>query len=238
MPSRALEQFKTTLQVASELQRIERTNYRNPPRNHEELAVQGLRGGMAVLVVAGFERYLKDAIEEYLSGLCNPPHPVDFKRLPDELRIHNTFATLEIALRGSAFGQAPPKLARLTGIARASQIVVADQVNPDAFTLTGGNPSSKTVASMLKTLGVDDFYNNIRNKFTQKWRKPIAHTFIQDKLDEIVNRRHIVAHTADALNISRSQLQESCRFLRILSEIIDNELRVSTNDYYRAARIL
>ena len=237
MPSHALEQFKRTLQVASELQRIERTNYRNPPRNHEELAVQGLRGGMAVLVVAGFERFLKNAIEEYLSELCNPPHPIDFRRLPDALRIHNTFATLEMALRGGAFGQPPPKLARLAVIERASQIVVADQVNPDAFTITGGNPSSKTVAAMLKTLGVDDFYNNIRNKFTRKWRQPIANTFIQDKLDEIVNRRHVVAHTADALNISRGQLRESCRFLRILAEIIDNELRVATNACSRSARI-
>lgn len=237
MQSRAFEQFKTTLQVASELQRIERANYSNPPRNHEELAVRGLRGSMAVLIVAGFEQFLKNAIEEYLSELCNPPHPVDFQRLPDSIRIHNTFATLEMALRGGTFGQPLPKLDRLVAIARASQIVVANQVNPDAFTMTGGNPSSKTVAAMMKTLGVDDFFNNIRSKFIRKWKKPIANTFIQHKLDEIVNRRHIVAHTADALNISRGQLRESCRFLRILAEVIDNELRSATNICYRSARI-
>lgn len=237
MASNALSQFKETLTVAAELQQIERANYRNPPRNHEELAVQGLRGGMAVLVVAGFEHYLRSAIEEYLSELCNPPHPIDFQRLPDAVRIQNTFATLEIALRGGLYGQAPPKLGRLPGIARASQIVVADQVNPNAFTVTGGNPSSKTIAAMLKTVGISDFFNSIRSKFTRKWRRPVANTFVQDKLDEIVNRRHVVAHTGSALSISRGQLRESVRFLRILAEVIDNELRVTMNGWARTARI-
>jgi hypothetical protein len=237
MPSRSLGQFKETLHVASELQRIERENYRNPPRKDEEFAVEGLRGGMAVLIVAGFERFLKNCFEEYLSELCNPPHPVEFARLPEAIRVHNTFTTLESSLRGGVFGHAPPKSDRLPNILRASGMVVANQMNPEAFAITGGNPCAKTVAAMLKSVGVSDFFNSIRAKFVRKWGGPVANTFIQDKLDEIVNRRHVVAHTADALNITRGQLRESCRFLKILAEVVDHELRIATSACFRAAKI-
>ncbi len=54
--------------------------------------------------------------------------------------------------------------------------------------------------------------------------KPEAQSFVEDKLQEIVNRRHVVAHTADALKITRGNLKESLRFLEILAEVLDAEL--------------
>jgi hypothetical protein len=62
-------------------------------------------------------------------------------------------------------------------------------------------------------------------RFEVKWRKPVAHTFIADKLDEIVNRRHVVAHTAYALAITRGQLKESIRFLKVLAELLDAAIK-------------
>ena len=77
---------------------------------------------------------------------------------------------------------------------------------------------------MFKDLGIDDIFSKIHNKFKVKWRNAIATTFIADKLDEIVNRRHIVVHTAETLNISRMDLNQYLKFITIISQLIDAEL--------------
>jgi len=98
-------------------------------------------------------------------------------------------------------------------------------VNPLAFSDTGGNANPHNVKEMFACLGVTDIFGQIKKRFDSCWRKPTAATFIPDKLDEIVNRRHIVAHTADALKITRSDLNESLKFLKILARLLDIELR-------------
>ena len=67
-------------------------------------------------------------------------------------------------------------------------------------------------------------FGKLHNKFEAKWGKKEATTFLTDKLNEIVQRRHVVAHSAQALNITRTQLNESVKFLRILGELFDKAL--------------
>jgi len=225
MASMAFDDFKESLSIAEELLRIERTNYHIVPKLDEQRAVQGLRGGVSVLVVASFERYLRDAIDENLTPLSNDATLRLLSKMPDKVRVKSIFATLERALTGPQFVKARAKIERIPDINRACAHVLTDKINPKAFNDTGSNPSSSTVHRLMKDMDIPSFFPNIKVKFEKKWRTPVATTFIPDKLDEIVNRRHRVAHTADALNITRNQLRESIRFLKILGEIIDKELK-------------
>ncbi len=221
--STAYYEFKESLSIADELLKIERKSYHNPPRATEQKPVQGLRGAAAIFVVAAFERFLKDAIEEHLAKLARVP-PTSFHLLPDGMKTNSTYKTLEFAMKGQPHASPKPRKDRLADIDAACRSVIAAIVVPMAFSNTGGNPSSSTVKSMLSDCDIQDIFGVIQTDFIRRWGAPIAQTFIKDKLDEVVQRRHVVAHTANALNIARSQLKESLRFLRILSELIDREL--------------
>jgi hypothetical protein len=132
-------------------------------------------------------------------------------------------------MKGPLFEDPPPKINRLNDIEIACKKVVSGVVNPSAFNFTGGNPNSNCVKLMMKELDIDDIFGKIKVRFEKKWKKPVAIIFIADKLNEIVNRRHIVAHTANALNITRAQLNESIRFLKILTELLDIEIKYKIN---------
>lgn len=236
MPSsQALNQFKESLSTAEELLKIEKANYSNPPKQQEQKPVQGLRGAVAVLVVASFEQFLKECIEEYLAKLTAHP-PVTVSKLPNCMQVCNTYNTLESAMKGPRYQKPIPKKDRLSHVDSACKKVVSEAVNPSAFIITGGNPSSDTVKDMMKDLDMPDIFNTIQNEFTRKWKKPEANTFLVDKLNEIVGRRHVVAHTANALNITRTQLNESIRFLRIFAELIDGRVKDKVNEIIKLSK--
>ena len=214
--SQAFEDFKESLSVAEELLQIEKTKYKNPPRQGEQKAVQGLRGAVSVLVVASFEQFLKDSIEEHLSKLTTHP-PVHISKLPDVMRIRNTYNTLELAMKGPYFGTRLPKKDRLMNVDAACKKVVSEIINPAAFTATGANPSADTVKQLMKDLDISDIFGILQPGFQRKWRKPEAKTFLVDKLNEIVNRRHVVAHTASALNTTRTQLNPTTRLIEFFA---------------------
>lgn len=223
--SNALCEFQQSLLIAEELLEIDKRNYHNPPRLDQQKAVQGLRGGAAVLMVAAFEAFLRQAMEEYLASLTIQPLKVPFDKLPEKMRINSVFATLEQAMKGPPFQEPLPKHQRLIDIETACKLVLSGTVNPVAFINTGSNPNSKSVKLMFSNLGVKDIFGCIKDRFESKWGKPVAQTFIADKLDEVVNRRHIVAHTANALSISRSDLKESIKFLKVLATLLDTEIK-------------
>jgi len=127
-------------------------------------------------------------------------------------------------MKGPPFQEAPPKIQRLPEIERACQFVISGKIDSKVFSDAGGNPNSKNLRAMLASIALDDFFKKIKNSFDKYWKAPTAYSFIADKLDEIVGRRHVVAHTADALNISRDDLRESLRFMRVLAKLLDREL--------------
>lgn len=47
---------------------------------------------------------------------------------------------------------------------------------------------------------------------------------IQTTLDSIIFQRHQVAHAANAINLSRYELGQYIKFLKILAEMCDEEL--------------
>lgn len=232
--SNALSEFKESLSIAEELLDVDKKNYHNPPRLNQQKAVQGLRGGAAVLMVAAFEYFLRQSVEESLSDLTIQPVKIAFEKLPEKMRINSVFNTLEQALKGPAFEEPTLRIDRLVHIERACKLVLSGTINPLAFTNTGSNPNSKSIKLMFSDLGVKDIFGLIKPKFERKWGKPVAQTFISDKLDEIVNRRHIVAHTANALSISRSDLKESIRFLKILAALLDGEISIHIREIFKS----
>ncbi len=221
--SRAFYDFIDSLQLSKELLKLERS-YRNPPPEKDRKIVQALRGSASVLMVASFEYFLRQIVEERLTYIAQNSSEISFDKLPQKIQICNIFNTLEQATKGRPFQDIKPKIDRIPEIKQACSLIIGETINPSAFNNTGSNPNSKTVNQIYKDVGINKIFEIINERFEKKWCKPIPLRFTIDKLDEIINRRHIVAHTADALNITRGELKESIRFLKILSELLDYEL--------------
>lgn len=236
--SKSLENFIESLKLAESLISIDREKYSNPPRLLDQQAVQGLRGGAAVLMVAAFEYFVKELSEEYMSSLIGIPLIVDFSKLPDKMKVQSIYKTLERAMKGPLYQPPKKKIDRLADIEQACRLIVSSNVNPQAFSETGNNPNSQAVSEIFANMGVDNVFDKIKSKFERKWGSPIAQTFIQDKLNEIVRRRHVIAHTADALSITRTDLNNSYKFLKSLAIVLDKELSNHIKDLIKTSAIV
>jgi len=175
-------------------------------------------------MVASFEEFVSDLAEELVEKLLLQYPGLQYQKLPERMRLTNTFTTLHRALRGPRFSPPPPKVRRIPAIMAASVAVAQSKLNPAAFSDAAGNPSSANVRSVLQAFEVTDVFKLCHQRFERKWGAQVAKRFLIDELDAIVSRRHQVAHRAQALGVSRKDLRESIRFLRILGEVIDIEL--------------
>jgi hypothetical protein len=149
-----------------------------------------------------------------------------FDDLPEKMRVNSVFRSLERATRGRLSDLPQRRIHRMPHIRRAAGLIIDGVIDPEALSETGGNPSSEAVRDLFNQVGLDDIFGRIRVGFEMEWGKAEAHDFLQSKLDEVVNSRHRVAHRADALNISRGQLSEWPRFLRVLARLLDRELEL------------
>lgn len=224
MAIKSTDKFIEAISLAENLYNIDKENYANPPKIAEQVLVQGLRGGAAVLAVAAFEMFLKDLFEKQLSRLTGTPPPIEFDLLPSKLKENSVFYLLELRMKGPRYETPIPRIDRLPGIFNAFSSLDYGVITPSVFADTGSNPNPKTIVKMFKDIGVNDLFLSIKPSFDTKWSSSTHATFIEDKLNEIVQRRHIVAHTADALNISRSDLIETFKFLKILSELLEKKM--------------
>jgi hypothetical protein len=205
--------------MSRELVSIE-AKYADPPAPAQRTAALGLRGGAAVLMVASFEQFLKDLIIENLEKFSRDP-AIKYSKMPDRIRVYNAFGSLEKAMKGPINARGGPRSKRLPDILTACKALATDRLIPSAFIDTGANPNRENVKEMLRGLDLVDVFSVIKSRFERSWGMPVSADFIADKLDEVVNRRHEVAHTGQALNISRRDLGESMKFLRILAEVLD-----------------
>lgn len=232
----ALEQFKKSLELAEALRNIERNSFLPNPRMEDQSAVKGLRGGAAVLLVAAFEFFIRKLFEDNISKLNTIPATIDLKKLPDKFQIKAVFHSLQRAMDGPMFEAKPPKLDRIESIFVASKLLLNDQINPQTFSETGSNPNGETVKEKFNEIGIQDIFGKIKPQFESKWDTPVSQNFIKDKLDEIVRTRHVVAHTADALNITRKSQNEAFKFLKILAELLEKEMEKHIKDLQRTAK--
>lgn len=217
--SQSFTKFMTSLGLAESLLNLE-SQYSDPPNIYDQQTVEGLRGGAVILMVAAFEYFLKSAIVEHLNKLIQPTK-VPFSKLPKKMLVNNVYSILDHAMKG------PPgteKFERISDIQRACQDIISQTISPLYFSDTRSNPNSDNVKKMFFDIGKEDIFNLIKNDFDQEWKTPTHLKFIPEKLDEIVEHRHVVAHTANALNISRSDLESSIRFLKTLSSVLDSHI--------------
>ena len=228
MPS-ALEDFTSSLRQAEVLIARER-RFKDPPTVRSQTAVLALRGGATVLMVATFERFLRDMTAEHLERLVRRPPPIPFEDLPEKLQTSSVWSSLDVAMKGRSAGLPSGRIHRLPRIRRAAGLIVDGLIDPSALSETGGNPGSDTVREMLGNCGVANIFGQIRPAFEAAWGRPEAQEFVPVKLDAIVDSRHRVAHRADALSISRSQLAEWPGFLRILAGLLYHELGRHVDD--------
>ena len=77
---------------------------------------------------------------------------------------------------------------------------------------------------MYKAIGAGNPLESQRAAFDALWEKAESATFLADKLDEIVNARHVVAHSGNALGISRGNLSEWRRFIAVIGTVLDARL--------------
>lgn len=223
--SRALGVFRDALAVAEALLDHEGT-LPEPPPDDKKRFVEGLKGGAAVLMVAAFENFLRESFEERLSLLAVDPPPIAFDDLPEKLRVSTVYSSFEWAERGPP-GRGKP--ARIPAFTDAARHLVAGKIHPTSLAQTQ-NPSPDAVREMFSAIGLADVLGAVRPDFDRKWSKAEAATFVHDKLREVVDRRHVVAHTAATLRLARGELREGLTFLRTLAECLDGCLEKHVAD--------
>ncbi|QDU25135.1 hypothetical protein ETAA8_01960 [Anatilimnocola aggregata] len=220
----ALTNFRASLALANELMQIEAV-LPDPAPPADEARARGLRGGAAVLMVAAFEGYLSSGIAELVYPLLGPPAKL-LNTLPKKLQTASVYESLELAMYGPRHGQTTTKEQRLPDIDAAVSKISSGLVDPAALSQTKSNPSPATVKRLLKGLGIPDPFAYLRPTFDLKWAQPEAASFLVDKLEEIVQRRHRVAHSANALAIGRADLAAGAKFLQTLAETIDQDVQI------------
>jgi hypothetical protein len=223
MAPAALEEFGETLELPRALLNLEAT-YDDPPAEPDAPTVAALRGGVVVLLVAAFERFLRAVVGEHLERLGGDPRPIPFDDLPAKLRVESVFMGLSHAMSGPVYGEPGKKEDRLPEVLLTAERVHMGSLNIAAMVETRGNADSNQVRSMLKSAAIEDPFETIRPIFEVEWGGAVAERFVRDTLDFIVNRRHLVVHRADVLNITRIDLEDSLRFLRALAAAIEASL--------------
>jgi hypothetical protein len=221
--SAALENLLQSLQAVSAMLELD-ASYGNPPPKETEILVEGLRGGAAVLIVGALEEYLRNAIEEHFLLLAETPGVTLLPNLPDKLWVTNVFQTLQRSLDGPKHATTEKK-DRIPAIVKASRLIAQERIDPSALTYAQANPQASNLRALFKNLGFTDFFGQMNTDFMEGWGQQETTRFIEDKLDEIVNRRHRVAHTALALGIARSDLELSVRFIRVFGYCVDIHLK-------------
>ncbi len=220
--SESLREFLSSLDMVWILLNIERNLCKNPPLVDQRNTSEGLRGGAVVLLVASFEEFLRNCFEEHLSRISAAN--VRSSELPDEFGTRNVFANLRLAIQGSLHEGVQWTKDNIDAVLETCRKIGADLLLTNAFLETEGNPRAKVVCKMYRNIGIPDILQRIQPVFERRWKCPIDDRSIGGLLDDIVTRRNSVAHTGKALEIGRSTLRESVKFMEILARLLDAQL--------------
>jgi hypothetical protein len=218
----ALSGFNSSAKTVDALLKRE-SRFADPPKGKSQDIVEGLRGGIAVLTIAVFENYLRDAFSEFANSINGHIPPVAFNRLPRKLQETSIIKGMNHVLRSPQYRLSPPSVPRFAHAKGVAMRVARDEILDEGIADTGGNPSSECVRTMFKCVGVVNVFTDLKSDFDVRWG-PTSTTYLTDKLDEVVRRRHKVAHTGLALGIPRTDLAEGAKFVGVLAELLDKRL--------------
>lgn len=198
------------------------SKYDDPPSDNDRSVVYALRGSCILLSVASFEQYLKSLFEEQLQKLVD--NGVTLSRAPEKLRVEAYWASLELALDGDHSTRDLEKRDRLGHVASAARAVAADSFNPAALSRTYSNPNPACVIRMFKSVGVAKVFDRITPAYEAR-KGRVAATYVSDRLQNLVDSRNVVAHSADAAHIARSDLEPNVEFFETLGQVLEDILR-------------
>jgi hypothetical protein len=187
-------------------------------------------------MVAAFENWLKESFAESLSLINTAVPPCTYAKLPLILQAEAAWTGLEYAMRGGTGSPKLEKFQRLPDVLDTARRIHNGEVIADAVAKTAGNPNAAQVKIIYKMIEYSAPLSKIKPAFDAAWGTPTAKTFIQDTLDIIVGRRHVVAHTASILNTSRNDLADWQRFLGLLVAVLDAALERQVTRIIKAAQ--
>lgn len=128
----ALRNYEAGLARAQHLYKLEVQRFSDPPRPNELRAVEALRGGAVVLLVASLERYLSDALEEFIEMLAARASVTTHPGIPIELVEYNDFNFFDWLIRESRLSRQNKTIE----LKRVSQLVANNRFVPEAFSRT------------------------------------------------------------------------------------------------------
>lgn len=200
------------------------SSYTDPPNVAERAAVEGLRGGAVVILVAALESYVKDSVAEVLESINTASPPCDFSKLPPEIQMRAVYSGLEAAMKPKAWDPIQERQKRLPGVLIAVDRIHRREVLSAEIAQTAGNPNAAQLRSIYKIVGLNAIFAFVKDRFDKDWGTPTASTFIPDTLDKIVQMRHDVAHTASLHSIARTDILNWHKFMNSLVRVLDGTL--------------
>lgn len=222
--TKAIAQFQRSLTRAEKLRRLDIRQFADPPAPADQDAVEALRSGAVVLMVASLEQYLKDALQECVEIIAIKARVTTHQALEARFVQHNDSNFFHYLANERRFDKAT----KLAEIKRVSKLVAADHFVVESFNRTRSNPGPKTVKDLLNDYGIQDPFGVIEGHLPLHYKKPFPQGFAAASLEALITRRNEVAHGAYGLTISRVDLEEAIAFLKGFVKALDNTLRDRT----------
>lgn len=219
--SRAYRDFELSLKRAKTLRKLENKLYKDPPSPQDTLAVEALRGGAAILMVASLERYLKDALEEFVDLVEKVALSTSHTKVPLKLIEYNDLNFLSWVFRENRFSRSQ----KLAEVKRIAVLIAGSKFIPESFSRTRSNPGSSTIGDLFKEFGIADPFTKIDEIFQTYPGEILAGGTLAPRIDSIVSRRNEIAHGGYSLSISRDDLDRDINFLARFGRSADNCLR-------------
>lgn len=218
----ALDNLNSGLSMVIALIDLE-SKYADPPSDEDAKAVYALRGASIVLLVSTFEEFLRIRTQEAVKNLNSHLHDhreYDFDKLPKRLLINHYHLTLKYAIEGSRHDGLKPE-DRIPAIQSASGDIVANRLDPVAFSQTHSNPNSATLKGLLYNVGIDDSMRELKPYYESAAGKVVADRFIEDNSDALISLRNVASHAINSMRVSRIDIVNYHSFVFNLTSAIN-----------------
>lgn len=225
--SRAMALLNQNLEKSSELMRIEGEAFLQPLASEAKLGTQALRGAAVVFIVASFEAFLKEMFQEQLEKLASSKIKMHLQKLNEKLVLQNFVRALDLAQNGNPWDVKRKRGKKIIDIVDACKQVALEKISPGAYPNTGGNPCAKSINDMFSSIGIENVFAEVAKRFSsRKNQKRKDENMIRAEIDDVINKRHSVAHTA---NLEQTSKQDIVRYIElfrrvggILEKILEN----------------
>ena len=213
------------MSLSKSLVAIEELHFRPTLKTENRDSVAALRGGVLVLLVGGFEQFLKDAFVEHLKRLTTSPPRLTFDHLSEKMVLNNVKRSLLLATKGRPWDPKPSNSELIDRIKLACTAIGAETIDPEAFANTGANPNPETVKDMFRSIGIERVFESLTDRYNSQRGRRAVGIYLHDKLGDLIEKRNLVAHAVEIPSITKSDLDEYVSFVERLAKSIDVELQ-------------